>query len=96
MQFLWKLECSTSLECQELLPRGDIAGIGTSSMSWMIPVGLNSAILLISCLIGRVFANRDGPDVDILFALATLTQSAIVWGLFGAYRLNEWYWGLSG
>jgi hypothetical protein len=65
-------------------------------MSWMLPLALNSAILLISCLVGRVFANRDGQDVDVIFAFATLTQSAIVWGLFGAYRLNEWYWGLNG
>ena len=65
-------------------------------MSWMIQLAFNSAILLISCLIGRVFANRDGQEVDVLFAFATFTQSAIIWGLFGSYWLNEWYWGMGG
>jgi len=65
-------------------------------MSWIIPLALNSAILLICCLIGRVFGTEKGPDVEGLFAVATFMQSSLIWGMFGAFRLNEWYWGLNG
>jgi hypothetical protein len=65
-------------------------------MSWMIPLVFNSAILLISCLIGKVFSPTKGSDVEGVFAVATLMQSSLIWGMFAAYRLNEWYWGLNG
>lgn len=65
-------------------------------MSWMIPLAFNSAILLISCLIGRVFSPANGSDDEGLSAIATLMQSSLIWGMFAAYRLNVWYWHLNG
>jgi hypothetical protein len=62
-------------------------------MSWLIPLTINFSIVLIIYLIGRV---SESADFDDVLPFMTLMQSGVVWGLFAAYWLNDWYWYSSG
>jgi hypothetical protein len=64
-------------------------------MTWMVPLGFTTVLGLIIYLIWRKVVPYCSPWRDPLLPLMLMTGSLVIWGLFSAYELNNWYWGIA-
>jgi len=61
----------------------------------MVPLGFTTVLSLIIYLTWRKVVPYCCPLRDPLMPLMLLTGSSVIWGLFGTYQLNNWYWGVA-
>ena len=64
-------------------------------MSWVVPLALTFLLAIVAYLILRKVAPDRNPDYDSLLPLLLGTGSFVIWGLFGLYHLNNWFWGFA-
>jgi hypothetical protein len=64
-------------------------------MSWIVPLAFTVVLALVTYLIWRKVVPDCHPCHDPLMPLMLGTGSSVVWGLFGLYHLNNWYWGIA-
>jgi hypothetical protein len=65
-------------------------------MTFVVPLALTTIFGLITYLVWRKLAPDRNPDYNMVMPLTLMTGSLVIWGLFGFYHLNNWYWGFSG
>lgn len=64
-------------------------------MTWIVPLAFTFVLSLVTYLIWRKVVPDCNPLRDPLVPLMVGTGSFVVWGLFGFYHLNNWYWGIA-
>jgi hypothetical protein len=64
-------------------------------MPWVVPVSFTVIQGLVTYWLWRMIVPDCSPRRDPLMALMVTTGSLVIWGLFGAYHLNNWYWELA-
>lgn len=74
---------------------GSGAGKGISAMSWMLPIAVNFGVVLTSYFIVKMVVSPNERLFDDMLPLVTIIQSVVIWGMFGVYWLNDWYWNFS-
>jgi hypothetical protein len=65
-------------------------------MTWLVPLALTLLLGLSAYFAWRQLAPDGNPDYDALMPLMVVTGSVVIWGLFGLYNLNNWFWGFAG
>jgi hypothetical protein len=62
-------------------------------MTWIVPLALSVLLGLIAHLVWRKITPEGDPDYEALMPLMLFIGSSVIWGLFGIYHLNNWFWG---
>jgi hypothetical protein len=64
-------------------------------MTWFVPLAVTLLLGLSAYFTWRQLAPDGNPDYDALMPLMVVTGSLVIWGLFGLYNLNNWFWGFA-